>query len=215
MLRGWSGPQDIATAARAGVHRTTIFRCWPTKAALVRAAFERVTQAVDFDWDAGSLRGDLEVFVERTGTTMAAPAMLGLLRVMLGARTEPVLRELAATAEAAKLGAVLMTASRRPPDLRAAARRACTPRYRRAASPARRARPSSAPLRPHGRPSTRPGARRGDRHRHQGGMRDERGELLSAAILSAVGLAAVTGPSSPASRRLRAVVGHRGTRGAS
>lgn len=104
---GYEGLTLERVAARAGVHRTTIFRRWPTKAALVRAAFGRVTQAVDFDWDTGSLRGDLEVFVERAGTTMVAPAMLGFLRVMLGARTEPVLRELAATAEAAKLGAVL------------------------------------------------------------------------------------------------------------
>jgi AcrR family transcriptional regulator len=104
---GYEGLTLERVASRAGVHRTTLFRRWPTKAELVRAAFERATRAIDFDWDTGSLRGDLEVFVERVGTTMVAPTMLGFLRAMLGARAEPALRELAATAEATKLGAVL------------------------------------------------------------------------------------------------------------
>lgn len=104
---GYEGLTLERVASRAGVHRTTIFRRWPTKAALVRAAFERATRAIDFDWDTGSLRGDLAVFVERAGATMVAPAMLGFLRAMLGASAEPALRGLAATAEAAKITAVL------------------------------------------------------------------------------------------------------------
>lgn len=45
-------------ALRAGVNKTTIYRRWPTKPALVQAAFERFGGSVP-TIDTGSLRGDL------------------------------------------------------------------------------------------------------------------------------------------------------------
>lgn len=104
---GYAGLALERVATRAGVNRTTIFRRWPTKAELVRAAMQRVTGALSFDWDTGSLRGDLKVLIERAGETMLGPGMLGFLQLMLGAREEPELLELAGEAESAKLAAVL------------------------------------------------------------------------------------------------------------
>jgi AcrR family transcriptional regulator len=46
-------------AARAGVNKTTVYRQWPTKAQLVRAALESSTEATRFGPSTGSLRGDL------------------------------------------------------------------------------------------------------------------------------------------------------------
>lgn len=106
-LSGYAGLALERVAARAGVNRTTIFRRWPTKAELVRAAMQRATGALDFGWDTGSLRGDLKVLIERAGETMLGPGMLGFLQLMLGARDEPELLELAAEAEVAKLTAVM------------------------------------------------------------------------------------------------------------
>lgn len=106
-LSGYAGLTLERVAARAGVNRTTIFRRWPTKPELVRAALQRATGALNFDWDTGSLRGDLKVLIERAGETMLAPGMLGFLQTMLGARDEPELLELAAQAEVSKLTAVM------------------------------------------------------------------------------------------------------------
>lgn len=94
-------------ATRAGVNRTTIFRRWPNKAELVRAAMERSTRAIDFDWDTGSLRGDLKVLIERAHETLFAPGMVGFLRILLGAGSDPALLELVESAEESKLGAVM------------------------------------------------------------------------------------------------------------
>ena len=106
-LSGYAGLALERVATRAGVNRTTIFRRWPTKGELVRAAMQRVTGALSFDWDTGSLRGDLKVLIERAGETMLGPGMLGFLQLMLGAREEPELLELAGEAESSKLAAVL------------------------------------------------------------------------------------------------------------
>lgn len=106
-LSGYAALALQRVAARAGVNRTTIFRRWPTKPELVRAALQRATGALNFDWDTGSLRGDLKMLIERAGETMLAPGMLGFLQTMLGARDEPELLELAAEAEFAKVGAVM------------------------------------------------------------------------------------------------------------
>ena len=48
-----------AVATRAGVSRTTIYRRWPTKAALLAALVEPVLRDYDEDRNTGSLSGDL------------------------------------------------------------------------------------------------------------------------------------------------------------
>jgi AcrR family transcriptional regulator len=82
-------------AARAGVNRTTIFRRWPTKKDLVRATMNRMTEQVRFDWDHGSLRADLAEFIAVAARTVFAPGMLGMQKMMVEARSEPELGELA------------------------------------------------------------------------------------------------------------------------
>lgn len=68
-------------AARAGVNRTTIYRRWPTREALVQATMDRTMGAVVFDWDTGSLRGDLAELITRARSTLFAPGMVTLLRM--------------------------------------------------------------------------------------------------------------------------------------
>ncbi len=104
---GYEGLTLERVAVRAGVNRTTIYRRWPNKGELVRAAFERTTGAMDFDWDTGSLRGDLEVFIGRAHETLVSPGMRAFLQTLLAAEEQPELLGLAAAAEAPKLVGVL------------------------------------------------------------------------------------------------------------
>jgi AcrR family transcriptional regulator len=103
---GYAGLTLERVAVRAGVNRTTIYRRWPNKGELVRAAFQRTTGAMDFDWDTGSLRGDLEVFIGRAHATLVSPGMRAFLQTLL-ADEQPELLGLAAAAEAPKLAAVM------------------------------------------------------------------------------------------------------------
>ncbi len=56
---GYSALSFEDVAARAGVSRTTIYRRWPTKPDLVRAALLRFAEDRPMGHDTGSLRGDL------------------------------------------------------------------------------------------------------------------------------------------------------------
>ncbi len=56
--QGYAGASMDAVAERAGVAKTTIYRRWPSREALMLAAHERLTQ--ENPWpDTGTLRGDL------------------------------------------------------------------------------------------------------------------------------------------------------------
>jgi AcrR family transcriptional regulator len=60
---GYAGFRLDALAARAGVAKTTILRRWPSKAAVVAAAVERLAlQTIDIP-ESGTLRGDLHALV--------------------------------------------------------------------------------------------------------------------------------------------------------
>ena len=66
-----------AVAQRAGVHKTTVYRRWPTKPDLVAdAARERSVQLVEVP-DTGTLLGDLTALARAVaaniGSTSAAP----------------------------------------------------------------------------------------------------------------------------------------------
>ncbi|MBL8742456.1 MAG: TetR/AcrR family transcriptional regulator [Myxococcales bacterium] len=82
-------------AARAGVNRTTIFRRWPTKKDLVLATMKRMTEQVRFDWDYGSLRADLAELIAVATRTVFAPGMVGMHKMMVEAREDQELGELA------------------------------------------------------------------------------------------------------------------------
>lgn len=94
-LVGYEGLTLERVAARAGVNRTTIYRRWPTKVELARATMDRLSNTITFDWDTGSMRGDLAELIARAAQTIFAPGSLGLLRMILGVADVPELKDLA------------------------------------------------------------------------------------------------------------------------
>lgn len=94
-LSGYAALTLERVASRAGVNRTTIFRRWPTKKDLVLATLERLTAEVKFDWDHGSLREDLQELVTIAARTVFAPGMLGMHKMLIEARMDPELSEVA------------------------------------------------------------------------------------------------------------------------
>lgn len=103
-----------AVAARAGVGRTTVYRWWPTKPALVIEALAATTPRAEIGLT-GDSRRDLRAVVDRLARTECGPTMAETLPALAAeARRDPD----AATRLAALLGprraadaAVLMTAA--------------------------------------------------------------------------------------------------------
>ncbi|ACL65820.1 transcriptional regulator, TetR family [Anaeromyxobacter dehalogenans 2CP-1] len=85
-----------AVAERAGVSKTTVYRRWPTKADLVRAALLRLVDVFPKARDTGTLRGDLiEVArVRLLEDTRGRERAIGLLRANMGVLDDPELRAL-------------------------------------------------------------------------------------------------------------------------
>jgi AcrR family transcriptional regulator len=78
--RGYARLTIEAVAQESGVNKTTIYRWWPSKAALLRAALIHA-RVLDIDIpDTGSLRGDLIALTEQ------------IARLLTDGRTEPVAR---------------------------------------------------------------------------------------------------------------------------
>ena len=81
--RGYAGLTIEAVAQQAGVNKTTIYRWWPSKAPLMRAALLR-SRVLDIDIpDTGSLRGDLIALAEQ------------VTELVTGVRTRAIVRALA------------------------------------------------------------------------------------------------------------------------
>lgn len=89
-------------AARAGVHRTTIYRRWPSKVELVRATMERADRQSALGPSTGSLRGDLTRFVETARRSMGTAGMADILRRGLDSEDVDALRAAALEAEQRK-----------------------------------------------------------------------------------------------------------------
>lgn len=93
---GYTALSFEAVAQRAGVSRTTVYRRWPTRAALVSAAFAKLAQARPPPPDTGSLKGDLlELLLRRMGTQSARD--LALLRAIMGELANPEVTAIART----------------------------------------------------------------------------------------------------------------------
>jgi len=82
---GYDGMTVEAVAARAGVHKTTVYRRWPTKAALVAAAAaDRSEQLVPVP-DTGSLVGDLTALAQSIVDNVSSELGGGLARTIIAA----------------------------------------------------------------------------------------------------------------------------------
>ena len=82
--RGYSGVSLDAVAARAEVHKTTVYRRWRTKESLVLdAMLEQAAQTVAVP-DTGSLRDDLLELAHRSAAIQTSPAGEAVVRAVAG-----------------------------------------------------------------------------------------------------------------------------------
>ncbi|WP_093169895.1 TetR/AcrR family transcriptional regulator [Sinosporangium album] len=83
--RGYDGLTVEGVAERSGVNKTTIYRWWPSKSALLGDALvEADLLALDTP-DTGSLRGDLMALVNSVVRLLTAPPMADVAVAALGA----------------------------------------------------------------------------------------------------------------------------------
>ena len=76
-------------ARRAGVHPTTVYRRWGTKARLVGEALLERSRPLSRTPDTGSLRGDLEQLLLEGAGLARTPAVRALFEVLLAESTDP------------------------------------------------------------------------------------------------------------------------------
>jgi AcrR family transcriptional regulator len=76
--RGFAATTVEAIATRSGAAKTTIYRHWPDKAAVLREAMESIVPVASAP-DTGSLRGDLIHFTEELADILATPPTSALV----------------------------------------------------------------------------------------------------------------------------------------
>jgi AcrR family transcriptional regulator len=113
---GYAGTSIEGVAVRAGVGKTTIYRRWESKEALVTAALRTLNEEIDLP-DTGSVRDDLRLLLEQfarntlssaiwpafnraIGASLEAPE---LMEILLKNLVQPRLRALAGVIERARL----------------------------------------------------------------------------------------------------------------
>lgn len=85
-LHGLEGLSIPRVAAAAEVNKTTVYRRWPTREALVAAALgTALRETAGQIQDTGTLRGDLLVLVQLVAARMGSPEGRALARAALGA----------------------------------------------------------------------------------------------------------------------------------
>jgi AcrR family transcriptional regulator len=87
-------------ALRAGVNKTTLYRRWPTKGALVHAALDSIADAFELEASTGSLHGDLLALARRMLTIAKSVEAQSLVRLRLLDQPEPELAKIAAKLQA-------------------------------------------------------------------------------------------------------------------
>lgn len=88
-LRGYEGLSFEAVAARAGVHKTTIYRRWRERPALVLDAMLEMSRQTVPVPDTGSLRGDLLALATAIAANLSSPQVAAILRALIATRHEP------------------------------------------------------------------------------------------------------------------------------
>jgi AcrR family transcriptional regulator len=84
--RGYARLSVEDVARRAGVNKTSVYRRWPTKSELVRAALSSLRQK---DWappDTGALRTDLVELLRHTLAKLSAPRGSSIIRALMAER---------------------------------------------------------------------------------------------------------------------------------
>jgi AcrR family transcriptional regulator len=95
---GWSGASTTVIAGRAGVSRGAQLHHYPTRAALVLAAVEHLSdrRAAEIRVEAAALAGDADRRIDRVIDMLAAaftgPLFVAALEVWVAARTDPDLK---------------------------------------------------------------------------------------------------------------------------
>src|SRR5215471_8261403 len=86
---GYAGLTMDRVARRAGTNKNTIYRRWPSRAALGIAAYRKLVAATTPSPDTGELRSDVLALMRRANRHWSSPAG-GILRALLaGARDDP------------------------------------------------------------------------------------------------------------------------------
>ncbi len=83
--RGYDGLTIEGVAERSGVNKTTIYRWWPSKAALLGAALIEAPLLGFEIPDTGTLRGDLDAVMRAALALLTNPATAGIAVAALGA----------------------------------------------------------------------------------------------------------------------------------
>ncbi|MFC6578877.1 TetR/AcrR family transcriptional regulator [Planomonospora parontospora] len=83
--KGYEGLTVEGVAERSGVNKTTIYRWWPSKAALLAAALVEADVLTLDPPDTGSLRGDLEALVGQVAALLTRPPAADVAVAALGA----------------------------------------------------------------------------------------------------------------------------------
>jgi len=84
-------------AAAAGVNKTTVYRRWPTRAALVRAALDSVSEQVTCNPNTGSLRADLLSTARSIIAFASSPEGHSVISMVFAEGMEPELARIASS----------------------------------------------------------------------------------------------------------------------
>ena len=100
--RGYAGLTMDALVERTGVSKTTMYKHWPSRTALIAAAVRQLTAAPAVP-DTGSVRGDLIAMALDSLDTYRGPRWPGLASVLEAAGHDPDLRAALQSVPAARL----------------------------------------------------------------------------------------------------------------
>jgi AcrR family transcriptional regulator len=109
---GFEGLSVERVARRAEVNKTSVYRRWPTREALVAAAMEGLLEEFGASPDTGSLRGDLYALAAPVAELAAQPDGVALLRAALSAGAGDGVSTVAARRVGAPAGSVSSIAER-------------------------------------------------------------------------------------------------------
>jgi AcrR family transcriptional regulator len=87
--RGYDGAELPEVARRAGVHPTTVYRRWGTKARLVGEALLERSRPLSPTPDTGALRTDLEQLLGEGAALARTPPVKALFEVLLAESADP------------------------------------------------------------------------------------------------------------------------------